>query len=146
MSDPTTLEELKTLFLSSDSTISTRELFYHMEQILYGTQHVKRSLDVDDTSEVTSNQDLFLKRNRRFFDGVIQDRYPALSDKFTLVNYTEGAEKQEWDIGLSSGSGLDTGLYVWLDSRWVSRCSVGDDLDDSPSNSYGLCGYRLANV
>lgn len=153
MSDPTTLEDLKTLFLSPSNTISSRELFEYMEQILYGTQHFKAALDADDTSEVTSNQELFLKTNRKFG---IANRYPALADKITYVDYTSGESVQEWDIGLGgppSALGVDTGLYVCLDNRWVSRCSIGDDLNDDPHTAYkqlpftfGLAGYRLANV
>lgn len=152
MSEPTTLEELKTLFLSPSNTISSRELFCYMEQILYGTQHIKTSLDADDTAEVKNNQDLFLKRNRRFG---VENRYPALADKLTYIEYDLGETKQEWDIGLCTkrSMGLDTALYVWLDNRWVSRCSIGDNLDDDPDTAFkqynlvfGEAAYRPANV
>lgn len=148
MSSYLNLTELKSGFMS-DPTMSTRQLFSHMEQIVVGTTSVQDYLDsllVGGTGD-----EILAKARQKYIElqsqlgrpPTLLDRYPSLDGHIAEVSYREGDTPKEWDIA-SEMKGGGIGLYVYLDGQWTARCSIGDPLttlsDDLPF------GYRLVNV
>lgn len=144
------LEELKQAFYT-DSSISSRELLWSMEEILLGTSELKRHWadQIIHDKSINTNDDLFRKLILNAPYVPFEERYPVLSTKVDVVDY-DNQEPQEWDIAFHerpSGVRLPA-LYVHLDGEFKRRCEHSEDivvisgLDAERSNK----GYRLKDV
>ena len=145
------LEELKHAFYT-DSSVSSRELLWSMEEVVLGTSELKQHWGAE-----LANPDSFTPNNDALYKTIalksptltFEERYPNLSGQVDVVNYDTQTPK-EWDIAFyENDSGIRfPALYVYLDGEFKRRCESGDDIvviygkDAEQSNR----GYRLKNV
>lgn len=146
-----TLDELKSEFYSN-SELTSRELFMHMELIVFNT-HTIAEYFINQQHELgnnINNEQLFRHVGINNARKSLREKYPFISDGIEEVNYDGDETPKEWDIAFRiNSSGLRyPALYVYLDGDFKRRCEDGDPIVVVPEEEEARInrGYRLKNV